>query len=698
MAHISGIPRIEPVLILDSRWLAVIASLVVLVCSTFMGALLGERYEDDMHRGVRRQLISLSRDASQFVDGDAHRALRQSGDMESAAYKSGNEKLRLVLNANENLRYIYTCYLEGGQVKFGFDPTEPGDHDGDGRDDHSKLGEIYADPPSALVRTFHTKKSEADDKPYVDEWGTFISAYSPVFAKDGSVEAVVGVDLTAELYAVEMESVSFFRSFWLVGSIIFSGLCGLVTLYVLNRVHKRFLQVLEAKREVEATNAELEKLNRKLDWQARTDILTGLLNRSGVMSVVDRSLAEFDSGEVESCAVALMDLDDFKVANDHYGHAYGDQYLVAFAESLVLSVDNAVVGRLGGDEFIVVMTGTGCCERLEAALREFQAKNKNEVLFVGLTSQPVSVSIGVVEAEAGDSSSDLIRRADIAMYEAKRLGAGNLKVYEDWMGSALDKRVDLEKQMRLGWEQGEFWMAVQPIVDLQNGDTVAGEMLMRWTKSDGTFVSPVDFIPIAEDTGLIMEMGLWAIEEACRNVERLEREFKGKKIHLSVNVSPRQLNQPNFVDKVEEIFGRYTFHRGGLWFELTESSLIHEGGEVLERLKRIREMGIMVALDDFGTGYSSLSMLLHIPLDCLKIDRSFIQNLPEAKNSVELVHTILRLSEMLKLHVVCEGIETKEQGELLHRMGCDWGQGFHYSKPVPMSEFVDRCCGERKVA
>lgn len=698
VARILGFARLEPVLKLDNRWLAVMVSVILFGCLSLLGVVLSDRYESEMRRSIENQLVSIAKDAAQFVDGDKHREIRLQNGMENPLYEGENQKLLKLLHANENIRYVYTCFLDNGSVKFGLDPTAPGDHDRDGQDDKSYFGDSYADVTPGLQTALDTSKSVADDKPYKDSWGTFISGYAPVFAKDGSLEAVVGVDLSADKYAIEMAGPRQFRQVWILCSALIGLLGGVGALFVLNRVHRRFLAVLDAKRGVELANEELGLLNRQLDWQARTDVLTGLLNRQGFFSVVSESLDRLKSGQSSCCAMALMDLDNFKIANDHYGHVFGDEYLVAFAERLADSFDGALLGRIGGDEFVLMLEGENCGESLIESIRSFQEDLSANPIQVGLVSLNSSVSVGIVVAEGGDQCNDLMRRSDIAMYEAKRSGVSELKVYEAWMGAALESRVALERELRKGWEGGEFWMAVQPIIDMKSGRINAGEMLMRWTNLEGKFVSPMDFIPVAEDMGLIIEMGYWAIEEACRNIERLEREFPDERIHLSVNVSPRQLKEIDFVERLEEIMMKYSFHRGGLWLELTESSLMHDHKEVAAKMNRIQAMGILIALDDFGTGYSSLSMLLDIPLDCLKIDRSFVMKLGEAEHSEEVVRMILRLSELLDLYVVAEGIETTDHEELLRMMGCCWGQGYLYSRPVAMSDFVDQVADWKKAA
>lgn len=698
MKRIYGFARLEPILRLDNRWIAFGVGFAVFCCLALLGIIFGNKIESDSHESIQKQLVSMARDASQFVDGEKHREIRLGGGVEDKEYLAENAKLRKLLHANDSLRYVYTCYLDGKEVKFGLDPTEPGDHDSDGIEDHSSFGEVYADAPPALLEALHTGKAVADDRPYSDQWGSFISGYAPILTKDGKLEAIVGVDLSAKQYFAEMMESKLFIQVWMICSVLIGGFVALFSLIILNRVHRRFLTVLEAKQSVEEANEELAQLNRKLDWQARSDSLTGLLNREGFFSLVANSLEASQNGSKHCCAMALMDLDDFKVSNDHYGHLFGDRYLMAFAERLAECFDGAILGRLGGDEFVLMMECECCEDELLELVEEFQYQLAANPITVGQISLHSSVSIGLVKAEPGESPIDLMRRADIAMYEAKRSGSGEIRVYETRMGSELEARVELERELRQGWDRGEFWMAVQPIVDLKTGRTNAGELLMRWTRADGRTVPPIEFIPVAEDTGLILEMGYWAIEEACRHLVRLEKELPGERIHLSVNVSPRQLNQTDFVERLEEIFMRYSFHRGGLWLELTESSLMDDHAKVAAKLNRIQAMGILIALDDFGTGYSSLSMLLDIPLDCLKIDRSFVMKLGESENSEELVRMILKLSGMLDLYVVAEGIETTDHIAILQDLGCKWGQGFYYSRPLPIDAFVLRLADGKQAA
>lgn len=682
---------------LDNRQIAVVASGLVFISLVVLGWFTSLTFESDQKAKVEAELRGLAVRAARTLSAEEHRALRQYGDGESAAYIRGNQSLRTILQANPELKYIYTLYRSGDQLKFGLDPAQPGDFDRDGRQDKSYLGEVYKDATPDVIKSLTQGVVVSEPVPHTDEWGTFMSAYAPIFLANGEVEAVVGVDVTDTAYLKAISVSNRFKASWLCGSVLISAIVGLITLRITNRVHERFLMLFEAQNVLESSNEKLTELNKQLDLQTRTDALTGLLSRTGFCHEVERCLNAIEESDEPPCAMALLDIDGFKIVNDHYGHAYGDRLLVSLAEELGDHLPDATIGRLGGDEFILLMQGEDARDRLEIGLRGLGVVLSECPLMVGLASQYCTVSAGVVQYRPGDTGMDMLRRADIAMYAAKKAGAGQVLRYEDDMGSALDRRVELEHELRVGWEQREFWMAIQPIVDLEKGRVIAGELLIRWTRADGKTVSPAEFIPVAEEIGLVSEMGLFAVEEACRYLEQIQREFPGREIHLSVNISPRQVNEPDFVERIEAILDRYSFHKGGLWLELTESSLMREGDDVLAKLNRLRELGVRIALDDFGTGYSSLSMLLDIPLDCLKIDRSFVMRMRDENRSIEVVRMILALSELLGLDVVAEGIESHEEGELLRSMGCRWGQGFHYSRPIPMSDFVDRC-GEYKKA
>jgi diguanylate cyclase (GGDEF)-like protein len=680
--------------VVDNRLLGGVIALVSFVCLLGLGFYYGERLEAETRQRISYKLTDLALSAANLADGEAHAKLRTLGSMESKEFRSEWQSLRQMMGLYDGIKYVYTMYLDGDQVKFGVDSALAGDHDGDGRDDQAKLGEVYDDPDPQALESLRTGKVQSVLIPVTDEWGTFVTGYAPIYRSDGTLEAVAAVDMEYSYFSNLIEQSRFFRWTWAVGSGIVSLLIGLSFLVVSNRLMTNLVKARAGFAESQLAQVELAKLNRVLDWQAKTDSLTGLMNRAGFLELTSAAL---ESGD--ECAIAVMDLDDFKLANDHYGHGFGDEVLRTFGEMLGSFCEECFVARLGGDEFVVLAKGADAEARLAGGLGQLQAFVKENRLTIQKIAHSISASIGVASRQGRDvSCSQLIRWADIAMYESKRLGSGQVTIYTDEMGLALERRIKLEQELKSAWEAGEFWLAVQPIIDLRSGVPNAGEMLMRWSRRDGSMVSPADFVPVAEQVNLIGEMGLWAIEEACRRLELLEAELPGRQVHLSVNVSPQQLTDEFFVDRVEDILSRYQFHRGGLWLEITESSLIREGSRAIAMLTRIREMGVMIALDDFGTGYSSLSMLLEIPLDCLKIDRSFVIQLADSKKNQEVVRMIMGLSQLLDLYVVAEGIETVDHESVLREMGCNFGQGYFYSRPVEFEKFMEFCQIDRMAA
>ncbi|QYK53130.1 MAG: EAL domain-containing protein [Fimbriimonadaceae bacterium] len=684
----------------DRRIIGIGSAALIFVSLYFIGLMVAKRWEDTVRKEVRMDLVMISASAATRLDSKVHEALRGNYGTDNGAYEYENKKLKQILVRNENIRYVYTCYLENGEVHFGLDPTPPGDSDGDGVDDKSYWGDVYDDPPGELIKALRTGETQTDARPYKDSWGTFISGYTPIFNADGSVEAVVGVDLQYSQYLKQFQAVNDFFWMWILSSAGFCVAVGLSSFLAWNRIQKGFIAISESRAEVIAKNRQLEQLNETLDTQVRYDALTGLMSRAGFEIAVLNELHAKPGGPRPNVTLAIIDLDDFKLMNDLHSHAYGDSVLIAFGARLQTHVDGAVVGRFGGDEFVVMMSGEDSQNRLRTALLRFQRSIVEEPLVVDEhLLQPCTASIGLASNVGPRMSfTDLFRHADIAMYEAKSKSSGHLEEYQDWMSETIVRRFQIENDLRRAMEKKEFWMAIQPIVDMSTGETVAGEMLMRWTKADGTFVSPADFIPVAETTGMIGELGYWALETACETLAEIRKGDPDARINISVNVSARQLIDPEFVQRVGEIISRHDFHRAALWLELTESTLIDDIDGVCAKLEKIREYGLKIALDDFGTGYSSLSMMLKVPLDCLKVDQSFVINMPDNPKNIELTRTILILAKSMNLRVIAEGVETEEHVQLLRRLGCILGQGYFYSKPIPIPAYLDRLNLDQKAA
>ena len=428
----------------------------------------------------------------------------------------------------------------------------------------------------------------------------------------------------------------------------------------------------------------------RLRYQATHDALTGLVNRAELLERVKAAMRS--DGDGGSLAVLFIDLDRFKLVNDSLGHKSGDQLLVEVADrlrSLVGTDPLLTVSRLGGDEFVILCTGVSrladaeaVADRVAAALVEPVEIDEAEVF--------VNASIGVAFATPDmDSPEQLLRNADVAMYRAKRSKSGNYVVYNAALEADVAERLELDSALRRAASRDELRLYLQPVVDMVSLRPVSYEALIRWERPGHGLVGPDDFIPIAEDTGIIVELGDWVLRNA---VQMLAEHYaaSGEEIHLAVNVSARQLLEPGFAYRVLSTLFEFNVAPSCLTLELTESSLIElrSSGSVLERL---RQSGVRVAMDDFGTGYSSLLQLQTLPIDVVKLDRAFIAGLsaePGRRHAVLAAAT--KLVQASGLDLVVEGVETEYEREELLRLDCRLGQGFLFARPAPSAEVLAR--------
>jgi diguanylate cyclase (GGDEF)-like protein len=421
--------------------------------------------------------------------------------------------------------------------------------------------------------------------------------------------------------------------------------------------------------------------------QALTDALTGLPNRTLFNDRLERALALARRRDGQRVAVLLLDVDQFKMVNDSLGHQAGDELLVTLAPRLLAAVrDTDTVARLGGDEFVILCEGLvdeeealELADRVAEALRE-PVRIEGRELFV-------TASTGVaVSTNAGETPSTLLRHADAAMYRAKESGRGRAALYGEHMrGRALD-RLRIENDLRRALERGELSLVYQPIVDLHDGRTCGVEALLRWAHPERGNIAPDVFIPIAEETGLIVPIGRWVLEHACEQVAEWQRTMPGaQELELTVNVSGHQLFQGSLRADLERVLRESGIRPGTLGLEITESILMDEG-EPLILLAGLRGAGARLLLDDFGTGYSSLSYLKRFPLDVLKVDRSFVDGLGEDGEDSAIVSTIVAMAQTLGLGVIAEGVETEAQLRHLRELGCERAQGYLLARPLPPSE------------
>jgi diguanylate cyclase (GGDEF)-like protein len=429
------------------------------------------------------------------------------------------------------------------------------------------------------------------------------------------------------------------------------------------------------------TDEELARREEELSFLATHDPLTGLPNRTLILDRVEQMLARSARNQTPVAAL-FIDLDNFKSINDTLGHGAGDELLRAVTarlDGVIRDVD--ALGRLGGDEFVVISEALTLqvgpeliAERLLEALEQpFELGTHKE------TRVTVTASIGIATG-AHTSAEELLREADIAMYRAKWDGKNGYVVFEDGMQHAVQHRMELEMDLREALEKNEFVLAYQPTINLNDMSPTGVEALIRWQHPVRGTVQPNDFIPLLEETGLIVEVGKWVLEEACR--QGAAWRAAGYPIAMAVNVSGRQLDTDQLIGDIEEALTASELDPQALTIEITETTLMRNVEDTVRRLTQIKGLGVRIAIDDFGTGYSSLAHLQRFPVDALKIDRSFVSQLEHNAEGETLIHTLVQLGKALSLETFAEGIEQQQELSLLQDEHCDTGQGFLFARPL----------------
>lgn len=534
-----------------------------------------------------------------------------------------------------------------------------------------------------------------------------LSSYIPAFGSSGGVEGVFELYQDVTPFMQQLQ-----RSLWWVTGGVFLVFALLYLMqYVVVRRAQGILEEQEGKikaardtleLQVEARTEELKRTNlqlqgeigerrqaeSKLNYLAYHDPLTGLANRRCFIERLENSLRE-SAEQGQQMAVLFVDLDQFKQVNDSLGHGVGDELLVSVAARLseqLRLVD--MLARLGGDEFICLMEGVR--DEDEVAIVANEIIDAFDTPFrLGDHELFLSASVGVsLFPRDGASVLELLRNADSAMYRAKAIGRGHFHFYTPEMTVDAQERIRMENLLRRAVEHGELRVHLQPQVDVPGGRLLGAEALVRWESPELGYVMPSRFIPLAEDSGIIVALGNWVLRETCRQVaEWAARGFLMPTV--SVNLSVKQLERPEFVKVLGEIIDETGIEPSRLKLELTESVLMGVG-DPQAVLERLGELGIGLALDDFGTGYSSLSYLKMLPIQQLKIDRSFVTGIGRSRGDEAIIRTVMQLAASLSFEVVAEGVETPEQAEFLATLGCQRQQGELHGKAVPPGEFFAR--------
>ncbi len=438
--------------------------------------------------------------------------------------------------------------------------------------------------------------------------------------------------------------------------------------------------------------SERKRAEARMNRLALFDSLTELPNRQLLLDRLSHALT-LAQRTGKSGALAFIDLDHFKNINDAEGHSIGDQLLIETAHRLRNCLrQEDTHARLGGDDFVILLTGLN--EDLEKAAQEASyildrvRFSLEEPFAINGGCHRLAASIGVRIFPGGrENPAELLQQAETAMYKAKTAGRDTITYFQPAMQTAVQERLRLEREMRDALAHQDFQLFLQPQVD-QAGRIIGAEALIRWQKPDGSLVSPGTFIPLAEDNGLIIPMGEWMIQRACRTIARLQDH--GCPLRIAVNVSPRQFRVGDFKDRISKIIGDTDIAPALLALEVTEAVIFDNLIDAARAMHEIKRLGVTFSIDDFGTGYASLSYLKKLPVSEIKIDRSFIQDAPRNPNDAALVEAILAVARLHGLQAVAEGVETAEQGEFLKQRGCPLFQGFLFGRPVPAGEFVAR--------
>src|ERR1035437_2104173 len=430
----------------------------------------------------------------------------------------------------------------------------------------------------------------------------------------------------------------------------------------------------------------------KIEHLAFYDSLTDLPNRRLMLDRLDQALIA-SNRSAKFGVLMILDLDNFKAINDTKGHDVGDRLLIEVAHRIVSSVrPEDTVSRLGGDEYVVLVEALGPDETLAASRAEMIAEKirialtQPYALYRGEPAQHSTSSIGVTLFRGNELAIDiLLKQADMALYQAKGAGRNTIRFFNPAMQAVIESRSRMEAALRNGLQNGEFQLHYQPKVD-QEGRTNGAEALLRWMSADQGQVSPVNFIPLAENTGIIIPLGLWVMQTACAQLKAWSESPGTCDLQISINVSARQFHEANFVGQVFDSLKQSGANPKLLKLELTESVVLEDVEDVITRMQQIKALGVTFSLDDFGTGFSSLSYLKRLPLDEVKIDQSFVRDVTSDANDAAIVRAIIAMSRSLGIQVIAEGVETEEQLHFLKENGCMNFQGYLFGKPMQIEE------------
>jgi diguanylate cyclase (GGDEF)-like protein len=651
-----------------------------------------------IRENYHQYLIGLAQTAASMIDPSLQTTIRRPDQINGPEYERAVAPLRRMQAAVGDVRYIYTVVQDRSKVRFVLDASVPGIGE-NGIADQSGVWEIYDERDPAMRRALgggggRPGMAAATDEPLSDKWGTFMTGWAPIFDAAGGQIGAVGVDVDARVYAARVAAAPKWALLGLSPACILIAVLG-VAYY---RIRARSLNDVQA---ALAAEAQRKLMQADLALAVRQDKLTGLPNRTLFMEHLQKAVDRVRADEQPVLAVLFLDFDRFKFTNDTLGHAAGDELLRQIAVRLrggLRSTDSMgadpacnLVGRFGGDEFLLLINdlktpGDACviAERLLESLRAIYSIFGCEV--------ESTASIGIVTSEQTPvSAEEIVRNADVAMYVAKRSGGGCAVVFDEIMQTRVTRHLAIETNLRKAIGTSELYLVFQPIVDLRSGQMVSVEALVRWNHPIMGPISPGEFIPIAEESHLIIAIGQWVLREACLAMVEWRRTDPARAPQsIGVNVSRAELALGGlFLEQTRDTLARVGLPSACLQLEVTEREVMRNPEACLELMRDLRRLGVRLAMDDFGTGTSSLGLMRDYPFDTIKIDRSFVQDLVPSRDVLAVTHATIALIENLGMASLAEGVEDPAQVAVLQSLGCRYAQGYYFSRPVRADRLLD---------
>jgi diguanylate cyclase (GGDEF)-like protein len=665
--------------------------MLIVVAAGIFGLLVTSRTA--AYQSFRHYLVSLAEAASTTVDPVLQNEIRRPEQLNDADYVRAVEPLRRLRRAVPDIHYVYTFTSDGRDVRFVLDAADPGAKSVGGVSDQSGVWEIYEHRSPAMMLVLGNGHgpgvASATTEQVTDEWGTFMTGFAPIFDAGGHQIGAVGVDVDASVLLARLKAARNRALLGLIPAGILIALLG----WVFYRIRLRSLADVAAREAMEAALLEA----------AQQDKLTGLPNREAFMERLGQTLLRVRAGKQLQFAVLFLDFDRFKLINDTLGHEAGDELLrqisrrlqgtLRASEAGIAGINDVLISRFGGDEFLILiddLRGARNVIRVSEHLLEALAPAYN--VFSSEVHSMASVGIVIGDPISSNSTADeIVRNADVAMYEAKRSGRGCSVVFNAGMHARLTRHLAIETSLRRALGSDELYLEYQPIVDLRSGRRLYVEALARWKHPTMGLISPSEFIPIAEESGLIVAVGQWVLEKACRAmIEWRALDPHNAPAMVSVNLSRAEIALGNrLLEQVQTTLEAVGLPPECLQLEVTEREVMRNPEAARELLGKLRRFGVRLAMDDFGTGTSSLSLLRAYPFNTIKIDRSFLQDLNTSHEVLAVIHATVNLIGNLEMVSLAEGVEDASQVAILRSLGCRYAQGYFFSRPVPADRLLE---------